>query len=221
VTVLGGAAVQIPIDWFQKLFSHGALQSMDAVVIHPYRKRPEGVEERIAELRASMERHGGAKPIWATEYGDIADMKKSRDDVARYLVRMSVLLRAAGVERMYWYLLRDYAEFAGLGLVRDENDPLGRYAPNPAYPAYAVLIDRLARARFVKREPSPDDAYVYLFMDEGGHELRVAWADAPRPYRIPEVGPARIYSMMGGELDGARDASSALTLGRNPIYIVR
>src|SRR5271166_5301550 len=122
---------------------------MDAVVIHPYRGQPEGVEEEIEALRRLMAQYGPVKPIWATEFSDIADMRKSRDDVARYLVRMSTLLLSAKVERIYWYLLRDFEEFTGLGLLHDENDPLGRYTPTPAYVAYATLIHELDGLSFV------------------------------------------------------------------------
>src|SRR5262249_54112959 len=42
LVVAGGAAVPIPLDYFDNLFRQGALDAMDAVVIHPYRKIPEG-----------------------------------------------------------------------------------------------------------------------------------------------------------------------------------
>src|SRR5262249_32895148 len=103
LTVAGAAAVPIPIDYFRALFKQGALDELHAIVIHPYRKTREGVEDRISELQALMGKYGKDKPIWATEYGDLADMKKSRDDVARYLVRMTTLLLSAHVERVYWY----------------------------------------------------------------------------------------------------------------------
>ena len=145
MTVLGGAAVPIPLDYYRQLFEHGALNSMDAVVIHPYRRQPEGVEEQIESLRQLMARYGTPKPIWATEFSDLPDMKKSRDDVARYLVRMSTLLLAAHVERLYWYLLRDYQEFTGLGLLHDESSPT-RYAPELGIVSVLPFAKRKASA---------------------------------------------------------------------------
>jgi len=221
LTVLGGAAVPIPLDYFQGLFEKGALSAMDAVVIHPYRPEPEGVERDIAALRELMKKYGTEKPIWATEYGDLADMRKSRDDVARYLVRMSTLMLSAGVERMYWYLMRDYQEFTGLGLVREENDPLGRYAPTPAYPAYATLIHELSGTRFVRREPSDPRVRVYLF--ESSHdEIRVAWAAAPSlTYDVTTDKPIRLVTMMGGERNLApQNGRVSLALGKDPVYVI-
>jgi hypothetical protein len=221
LTVLGGAAVQIPLDYFRQLFEKGALSAMDAVVIHPYRREPEGVEQQIELLRQSMARYGTPKPIWATEFGDLADMRKSRDDVARYLVRMSTLLLSANVERVYWYLLRDYQEFTGLGLVRDEKDPLGRYAPTPAYAAYATLIHQLQGAHFLRREQSDPSQRVYLF-SHGTREIRVLWSEAEKQaYEFSANGPVRRITMMGDERILAPQAGRiSVALDRNPIYLV-
>jgi hypothetical protein len=222
VTVLGGAAVPIPLDYFRALFDKGALSAMDAVVIHPYRREPEGVEQQIEALRQLMAREGTSKPIWATEFGDTADMRKSRDDVARYLVRMSTLLLSAKVDRLYWYLLRDYQEFTGLGLLRDEKDPLGRYAPTPAYVAYATLIHQLQGTHFVRREDSEPRMHVCLFAD-GEHEIRVLWSAEPGvPYEFASAGPVRRISMMGDAITLAPQLGRiSVLLDRNPIYLVR
>ncbi|HWU55041.1 MAG TPA: glycosyl hydrolase [Rhizomicrobium sp.] len=215
LVVAGGAAVPIPLDYFDGLFRHGALDAMDAVVIHPYRKFPEGVEEKIAGLRQMMQRYGAVKPIWATEFGDTADMHKNRDDVARYLVRMSTLLLAGGVERIYWYLLKDFEEFSGMGLLRSESDPAGRYVPAPAYAAYATLIKQLGGARFVRRESSDPDLRIYLF-SKNGHELRVAWsAQGTQTYDLP--GAVQQIDMMGN----ARTNTRQVRLDTNPVYLLR
>jgi hypothetical protein len=215
LTVAGGAAVPIPLDYFDGLFRHGALDAMDAVVIHPYRKIPEGVEEKIAGLRQMMQRYGAVKPIWATEFGDTADMHKDRNDVARYLVRMSTLLLAGGVERIYWYLLKDYQEFSGMGLLRSESDPAGRYVPAPAYAAYATLIKQLGGARFVRREASDPDLRIYLF-SKGAGEILVAWSTGgAKTYDLP--GAFQQIDMMGNVRTSTRQAR----LDANPVYLIR
>jgi hypothetical protein len=221
LTVLVGAAVPIPLDYFGKLFDKGALDAMDAVVIHPYRRQPEGVEQQIASLRLLMARYGKPKPIWATEFGDLADMRKSRDDVARYLVRMSTLLLSAKVDRVYWYLMRDYQEFSGLGLVRDETDPLGRYTPTPAYAAYATLIHQLDGAGFVRRESSDPATRIYLFAD-GKREIRVLWSTLPgATYEVASEKPSRRVSMMGDEkLLAPQNGRITVAVDQNPIYVV-
>jgi len=222
LTVAGGAAVPIPLDYFDSLFRHGALDAMDAIVIHPYRKSPEGVEDKIEGLRQMMQRYGAVKPIWATEFGDTADMHKNRDDVARYLVRMSTLLLAGGCERIYWYLLKDYQEFSGMGLLLSESDPAGRYAPTPAYVAYAVLIKQLSGARFIRREPSEPELRVYLF-SKAGREMRVAWStQGAKTYDLQGAGGLQQMDMMGNaKTIPARGDQIRVSLDSNPVYLTR
>jgi hypothetical protein len=222
VTVLGGAGVPIPLDYYRSLFEKGALASMDAIVIHPYRKQPEGVGQEIEALRRLMARYGAPKPIWATEFSDLSDMRKSRDDVARYLVRMSVRLLAAKVNRMYWYLLRDYQEFNGLGLLRDEDDPLGRYTPAPAFAAYATLIHELDGATFTGREPSAPGVSIYDFDDGSGGAIKVAWSLTPGAvYDVAGGDSVHVTDMMGGEkVAPSHDGTVSIVLDANPVYVV-
>lgn len=221
VLVAGGAAVPIPLDYFRRLFDDGGLAAMDAVVIHPYRKDPEGVEQEIGALNELMARYGKPKPVWATEYGDLADMHKNRDDEARYLVRMTVLLLSAHVERMYWYLMQDYQEFTGMGLLRGENDPLGRDTPTPAYAAYATLIHQLDGLSFVRREPSDPRTRIYLFAN-GGREVRVAWSALPgASLDVASNDPVELVTMMGGKkVVSPQGGKISVPLDGNPIYVI-
>jgi len=218
--VAGGASVYFPQDYFDGLFRQGALEAMDAFVIHPYRKIPEGVEEKIADLRQMMQRHGAVKPIWATEFGDTADMRKNRDNAASYLVRMSTLLLAGGCERIYWYLLKDYQEFAGMGLLLSESDPAGRYVATPAYAAYAALIRELDGAHFIRREPSDPELRIYLFA-KGQREIRVAWStQGVKAYELHGQAALQKIDMMGNvKTVSPQGGSIQLTLDSNPIYL--
>ncbi len=75
VTVVGGATVLIPLPYLESLFEHGALDSMDALSVHPYSEFPESVEYELSDLHALIARfnHGKQKPIWATEIGKQAN----------------------------------------------------------------------------------------------------------------------------------------------------
>ena len=162
--------------------------------------------------------YGKPKPIWATEFGDTADMRKNKDDVARYLVRMSTLLLSAGTERIYWYLLKDYHEFAGMGLLLSESDPAGRYTATPAYAAYANLIKQLDGAHFLRREPG--EARVYVF-SKGGSEIRVAWSTAGAAkydmrsdtplWQLDLMGNAKALTPLHGVI--------SIALDENPVYL--
>ncbi len=223
VRVLGGASVLTPLPWFEDLFGHGALDFMDAIVIHPYRGVPEGVEKDVAALRdlAANYNHGqGPKPIWATECGDGDNAHAGRPDMARYLVRLLTLLRSAGVERVYWYLMRDYNKFT-TGLVHSDKDPLGRYTPTAAYPAYATLNRVLGASTPVRREATDPRTRMYLFHRPDGRELRVAWSTAgSAPLVLDADAPLVVTDLMGGTRTLKPTGGTVrLTVDENPVYV--
>ncbi len=196
-TVLGSGVVTIPLPYLEALFRAGALADMDGVVIHPYRGKPEGVEQDIAALRAMMRRYGGEKPIWATEYGYM-DKDRHQPTVPKLLVRHSVLMLSQGVHRMYWYLLRDYHDFVGMGLLHDDRDPRGAWSPAPAYGAMAAMVRLLAEARFVAREAEEPYSRTYVMrFDRGGEPLRVCWAQHPSRLRCDGAGQLTRIDLMG------------------------
>lgn len=176
VTVVGGATVLVPLPYLESLFEHGALDSMDALSVHPYSEFPESVEYEISDLKALIARfnHGRQKPIWATEIGKQDETPGGRRNTAGYLVRISTILLSQGVEKIYWYLLRDYNDFVTMGLLRDSDSPFGRYAPAPAFVAYANLIRQLDASKFERREKTDPRTRIYLF-NRGKEQCRVAW----------------------------------------------
>lgn len=220
ITVVGGAAVKVPMPWFDGLIAHGAQKHWDAVAVHPYRGDPEGARRDIADLRQRLRAAGGEAPIWVTEFGTGAGTRSAADRAATaaYLVRMAVVLREAGVERMYWYLLRDYAEFQGMGLLRADADPLGRYAPTPAFAAYATLIRLLDGATEVVREPTDPRTHVYRF-ERAGQRTYVLWApDGPLAARVDMPQDGVLVDMVGATRPLAAGIST-LTLNDHPQYL--
>ncbi|HAU38610.1 MAG TPA: hypothetical protein DCX07_12945, partial [Phycisphaerales bacterium] len=221
VQVLGGAAVLLPRPYFEGIFKHGGMKYMDGVVIHPYRAAPEGVEEEIRELKDLMRKYndGKTKPIWVTETGTHDKTPHGRYNVARYLVRMYTLLLSEECEKIYWYLLRDYSSFKTMGLLRDPNDPMGRYAVAPPYPAYANLIRQLSGAKFVRREPTDPRTRVYRF-DKGGEPVRVCWATVPAHFALAADAPLTVTDLMGQEqrLEPV-EGKVYLTLTDNAVYV--
>lgn len=234
VQVLGCAAVIIPMPYLEAIFQHGGLKYMDGVVIHPYRGTPEGVDEEIAALHALIRKYnnGRDKPVWPTEIGHYDDSEydwekgrnyyeKGRHNIAQYLVRQNVLMLSAGIEKSFWYLGRDYSEqgFKTMGLLRGPKDTLGRYAPAPAYPAYANLIHQLYGATYVKREAKDDATRVYTFK-RGKEEIRVCWATQPSHIAINTSTPVTVVDIMGGE-ETLRPAGGQvyLNLNEDPVYV--
>ncbi len=73
VTVVGGSTINVPLPYWEKLMQDGALSSMDALSIHPYRYNspPEGIENDVIALQDLTKKYnnGQTKPIWVTEIG--------------------------------------------------------------------------------------------------------------------------------------------------------
>ncbi len=218
--VAGGATAGVPLPYLERLFDEGALDSMDAVSVHPYRydSEPEGIEDDIAALRELIGRYspGRPKPVWVTEIGwgtkpagaplDLAIDERTQ---ASFLIRAYALLLSAGVERIYWYLLRDYDRFATMGLLR--GDPAG--TPKPAFEAMRTMISELRAARFVRREPTRADLYSILFRRGSGDEVRVIWSLKPLQVALPAS--CRAEGMLGSPLP----AGSALSTGGEPVFV--
>jgi hypothetical protein len=136
----------------------GAWGSFDILAIHPYVDpwAPEdGNLASVTDAVRVVAGRYGAKPIWATEVG-WASGRSDRDPAGRadeqvqanHLVRALLLLWQAGVERSFWYTLKD-----------DPGNPYGLFAlgsgradlsrPKPAYYAFQTLNRELQGASFV------------------------------------------------------------------------
>ncbi|HEY0946096.1 MAG TPA: glycosyl hydrolase, partial [Opitutaceae bacterium] len=220
VVVVGGSTAGLPLPYLERLFALGALDSMDAVSIHPYRSdtEPEGLETRIAALRDLIARynHGKPKPIWVTEIGwgtrqarAVGDLAIDERTQAMFLVRTYALLVTAGVERIYWYLFRDYDQFATMGLVRGD----AALTPKPAYRAMTTLQAYLRDAEFVERDKTTDGVYSLRFRRKSGGEFRIMWSWSP--VTLPATGVDRVVDMLGAE----RPVLPTLTLTDSPLYV--
>jgi hypothetical protein len=213
VQVLGCACVVIPMPYIEGIFKNGGLQAMDAVVIHPYRGEPEGVETETGELAAMIRQYndGKDKPIWVTETGCMPDAQegewekggqmweKSRAHVARYLARQYALLQSVPtVANIYWYLTRDYNEFKLMGLLRDPSDGAGRYDVAAPYVAYATYIRQMHGTRPTGRSATGKFTYIENYA-RGAEQVHVCWATVPAHVALDVAGPVTVTDLMGVE----------------------
>lgn len=120
--------------------------SFDVIAVHPYRRFPE--PSFLMQVRALRGLH---KPIWFSEIGwpagDGCERCYGEVEQARYLVRFYALAAAAGIQRVFWYDLRDDPHRASdpeahFGLLR--RDLSGK----PAFVAYAYLSRLLDGSRY-------------------------------------------------------------------------
>jgi hypothetical protein len=213
VTVVGGSTSNVALPYWAKLIADGALPYMDALSVHPYRydSPPEGIEDDVESLQAMVKKanNGQAKPIWVTEVGWIEQATPLLVDdttLAKYVARTYALLFSAGVERVYWYMLRD-----------DSGVDMGLFtsamAPKPAAYAMSTLIDELDGTPFVKKETTPDNVYSMLFQGATGKQVRIMWSMASRPISLHGV--TKAVDMLGNSLG----TSGAYTLSDAPIFV--
>lgn len=224
VEVLGGACVKIPLPYIEKLFKEGALKYMDAVAVHPYMSADE-TEDALACLVDMMKKYnqGKAKGIWCTEYGWWQDKSVERPEAAQHLVRMTTaMLTQDKVERVFWYLSRDYAPtFASMGIVHDQKDPQGPLTPVMTYPAYANLISLLYQAQFRAHVKTDVRTRLYEFAQRD-RQVWIAWSVFENAtFQLKANGPVTMVNVVGSEKRlTPENGTIAVTVGEMPVYLV-
>ncbi len=182
--ILGGSTNVVGTGFLEELFQAGMLDVCDGVVVHPYRRTPEGLEVELGRLNDAMSRAGNPKPIWATEFSD--DFK-SPDDAAPFLLKMTAILSAAGVERAYWYALIDQKWYPKMGLFS------AQIREKPAAAAFVAAQDLLLKSGHAARvDVGTSLLRVYRFGD--GNYL--VWG-APRSIAITS---GRAWNVTGQEI---------------------
>lgn len=188
VLAAGLVSPQPAAGFLQQLHAAGAWDAFDIIAVHPYTD-PLGPEEGQIDVAGVGAVRGlaatlGPKPIWATEFGwstgpsDRAAAGVDEATQANYLLRGSLLLRAAGVERVIWYNFKDSPGARNLyGLVR--SDPgTARYdgeVQKPALRAFQVMAGQLAGAGEATRLDLGSQAAVLDF------EQPLAWRRGNQP----------------------------------------
>ncbi|PYI55550.1 sugar-binding protein [Paenibacillus flagellatus] len=231
VTVVGAATAGIPWSWLEEVFRLGGLPYMDAVSIHPYRYpgAPESLAGDLVNLQELIKRYnnGQPKPIWISEIGwptqlDARGVTESTQ--ARYTVRSHVIALSEGVEKLFWYDfmndgLTDTHNEHNFGIVRNPGDAKGKYAPKPAYVAYATMTRQLTGSSFVHKEQIGETIRSYLFGGANGH-TRVLWSTEPKQVRVKTDDPITVTDLVGvADTFHPLHGYVYLTLTESPIYL--
>jgi polysaccharide biosynthesis protein PslG len=235
--ILLGGINPFEISFLRTIAEVGAWWTFDILNIHPYVDpgTPESGGEigvaAIANLQ-QVTNWAGGKPIWVTEYGWSARPSDrdpagsiTEEDQANYMVRAAVLLRAAGVERVLWYSIKDEVH-NGYGVLRFGRNYDDYSEPRPSYTAFVALNRNLAGATFERRLDevrllSGERVYALRFR-RGGAAIDVLWALTPSVVDLPSPGAdARVVNRSGNAW-GVSAESGALRLypDASPIYVV-
>jgi hypothetical protein len=116
-----GSTNAIGTGFLERLFAAGLLAEADAIAIHPYRRDAAVADWELERLNAAIARHG-SRPVAATEFSLATQDER---EGAEFLIKMLVMLRAAGVTEAHWYALIDQPGFPTMGLfTRDGREKL-------------------------------------------------------------------------------------------------
>jgi hypothetical protein len=154
-TIILGGINPFDTEFLRQIAEAGAWANFDVLAIHPYvdPATPEAgrLDAAADGVRALLARYG-ERPIWATELGwssgasDRSETRVSEQEQADYLVRATLLLLRSGVERVFWYALKDDPGNA-YGLVPYGAGRLDYSGRKPAFLAFRTLGQVLGGAR--------------------------------------------------------------------------
>lgn len=136
----------------------GVWGSFDILAIHPYvdPATPEdGNIMAAADGVRALAAQWGQKPIWVTEVGWASGLSDhdstgtiDGQGQANMLARAMLLLWRSGVERIFWYTLKDDPHNP-YGLIAEGAGQADYSQPKPAFRAFQTLAHQLAGAEFV------------------------------------------------------------------------
>jgi hypothetical protein len=236
--ILGGFSVpgfpakkeHIPeaIKEMEPFIALGGLKSIDVFTLHIYpADPPEFIESLLQQLNAAMDRHGVRRPIWFTECAYFADdepwatpitnpcghLPKERDQ-AGCLVKMSTILFANGVEKIFFH--------SGIGSGINHTNPWTmflRYGGEPyqCYASQAVMSQLLTpTCTFVKRLLPDQPTRVYLFRDLK-RTLAVVWAPTGTKKTTIHIGNAGLHIL---DLMGREQTAKSFVPTELPVYVI-
>jgi len=167
--ILGGSTNTIGTGFLKTLFAAGMLDQVDALAVHPYRARAEGLDLELAALNAAMDAAGRRVPIWASEFS-----RDTRDErlAAAELVKQVTMLAAAGVAQASWYALTDQRWYPTMGLYAGST-------PKAQASAFRIMQQLLALGRPQRLDLGDPLLFAYRF----GANTTIVWG-APRTLTI-------------------------------------
>ncbi len=229
--IVMGISANISNELSRRFIARGGLRFVDVFDLHMYNPRvpAETFEEEFRSLEELMRAHGGAKPIWITEWGCYADddppcvpqtvgdatMNRCKWPSERAATENIVKFTAVG----FAHGLRKIFVHAGTcGTINnaDAGGVLFAYggAPRKMYAGIAALTTLFGVPEECVKAVNRDDLRAYVFRGKD-HAVAVAWCGADRKRPLALSAGVRAYDIMGNEIP-PRDAA----LSDSPLYLV-
>lgn len=198
----------VDVDWVKQLLSK--TDRFDVLAVHTYRSSPPEVggflarhyggktlDEDMLSLRATLSKD---KSIWITETGlntregrkGLFEPVTELEQAAR-LVRHAIIAKSHGVDRGYWWLLRDGIGL-GTGLFRRQ---WSQVFPKPSLATMAWTNRLLTKETRVTKMSSEQDIFLYNLFRRGV-TWNVAWSLNTRSISVPCGKKFLVFNMAGG-----------------------
>ncbi len=227
--VIGGLSIMASSALGDEFIRKGGLDYVDIYNLHPYPERdaPESFIPWMKRILGEMDALGGRKPIWATELSYWATDDKpwrlwmppnanhwsanrqqtNEREAADYMVRLSVILLAHGVEKIFWH--SGLEGVVNNGLMDLENPLLDPEAvPQKAFAAQAALSRLLGPApKFVAPFQKPETLSDHSTSGIHGYVFDV------------HDGAAMVVWAPGVLNNGERQSDGMVPLGESPVYL--
>jgi hypothetical protein len=199
----------VDLGWLEMQERRGVMDGLDVLCTHPYtvNESPEAwsILERLGQVDSLIDRLGGMKAQWTTEFGWHHEFSQPRR--AEWIPRHFLIGAAAGLERHGLYTWeRDYGIFLGVAL--------------PAAASVHALVKTLEGHRFVGLLQHDNDLWAEVWQ-RGRTSLAVAWSPAGKAEWSVDVGAdSRTLDLFGNPLQtAAPEGRLTLTLDGGPVYV--
>ncbi len=226
--VIGGAAAP-PGALSKAMIEGGCLQHVDIFNLHDYPTRqPESFAAPMDDLLAAMDKHGGRKPIWITEFSYYGDddpprtpflpgenawaeqrLLESERQCAEFTVRYMLVMLRSGVEKFFIH-----SGACGSANSYDGECCLFRYGgvPTKVMPAVAVLTSLLGPAPKLVAEKRVGGAWCLAFTT-AQQTVMAVWDpnDGGKKMQLPQG--VECVDIMGMEVKGPA------ILSTSPVYL--
>ncbi|HRT07075.1 MAG TPA: carbohydrate binding domain-containing protein [Candidatus Paceibacterota bacterium] len=229
--VVGGIGANLTASLTHDFIARGGLKFVDALDVHLYdAARPaEGFEESFRALNELMQRQGGSKPVWITEWGCYADddpacvphtvgdatMNRCRwpneRAASEHIVKFAAVAFAHGVRKIFFH-----AGTCGAINGPDAGGVLFEYggAPRKMLPAVAAFTGLVGVPEECVYRLVAAERCGFVFRARNG-AAAVVWARNGTTGHLRPPRSIRAYDIMGNELPGP-----PFELGSAPIYLL-
>ncbi len=207
--IANSGTAYIDLGWLEMQAGRGVYDVIDVLCTHPYTSdgSPESwtILERLGQVDALMDRLGGMKIQWTTEFGWHHDFNPQRR--AEWIPRHHIIGAIAGIDRHGLYTWeRDFGVFQGTA--------------QPSAVSVHALMKMIEGHRFAGLLRHDDTLWACVF-ERAGVPLAIAWSPKGGcDWQVDVTPQGRAFDLFGNPITaGTPSGRWALQVGFSPVYV--